>query len=148
MKPFFKELFEYNFTFNQKILQVSIENQDRISERLIKLHSHFVNVHGIWNNKIIPSTRSYTRWDIYNLKELIEIDRENYDTSISIIDGFSFDLQVQYSLSSGKSCNNSVRDILFQIINHSTYHRGQIATEFRLCNIEPLLTDWIFYKMN
>lgn len=147
MKPFFKELFEYNFNFNQKILSTSIENQGKISERLIKLHGHVVNVHGIWNNKIVQSTRNYQRWEIYSLNELVEVDRENYNTSVTIIEEFDMDSQIQYSLSSGKSCNNTVRDILFQIINHSTYHRGQIATEFRQCSIEPLLTDWIFYKM-
>jgi uncharacterized damage-inducible protein DinB len=147
MKPFFKELFEYNYSFNQKNLHLSFENQEKISKRLIKLNSHLVNVHGIWNNKIVPSTRTYTRWDIYALEDLIEIDHENYNNSSSIIDKFDLESQIQYSLSSGKSFSNSVQDILFQIINHSTYHRGQIATEFRQCNMEPLLTDWIFYKM-
>ncbi|QLH28398.1 MAG: hypothetical protein HWD63_02710 [Candidatus Parvibacillus calidus] len=39
-----------------------------------------------------------------------------------------------------------MKDIIFHIINHSTYHRGQIAMEFRQSGLEPLNTDYIFYK--
>ncbi|MNR31393.1 DinB family protein [compost metagenome] len=67
---------------------------------------------------------------------------------MAIIDEFDLDLPINYSLSTGKMFTHSIRDILFQIINHSTYHRGQIATEFRQCNMEPILTDWIVYKMS
>ena len=146
MKTFFKELFEYNFHFNQKTIAILVENQEQISERLIKLHSHMLNSHGIWNSKIIPTTINNKPWDVHDVKALKEIDQKNFDTSISIIDQFDLDVQIPYTLSSGKSFRDSVRNILFQIINHSTYHRGQLATEFRQCNIEPLLTDWIIYK--
>ncbi|RYY11701.1 MAG: hypothetical protein EOO04_34785 [Chitinophagaceae bacterium] len=53
--------------------------------------------------------------------------------------------QINY-LRRGKPANNSVRDMLFQVINHSTYHRAQIATEFRRMGIEPLASDYILFK--
>ncbi|AFD09071.1 DinB family protein [Solitalea canadensis] len=148
MKAFFKELFEYNFNFNQKTLTILTENQGLVSDKLIKLHSHVANSHGIWNSKIRPSNRSYKPWDIYSVPELIELNLDNFNTSMAIIDEFDLDLPINYSLSTGKMFTHSIRDILFQIINHSTYHRGQIATEFRQCNMEPILTDWIVYKMS
>lgn len=148
MRTFFKELFEYNFNFNQKNLNILAQKPEQFSERLLHLHSHIVNAHGIWNSRIIPAQINYKPWDTFSPKELIERDNKNFNTSISILNGYDLESGIQYSLSNGKSCSNSIRDILFQIINHSTYHRGQIATEFRKCNVEPLLTDWIIYKMD
>jgi uncharacterized damage-inducible protein DinB len=148
MKQFFKELFEYNFHFNQRMLQVLIDRHEQVSGKLVNLNCHIVNVHTIWNNKILATEMQTKAWDIFEIKKLKETDDKNFQTSIHIIDNFDFDFQLKYTISSGKEFSNSIRDILFQIINHSTYHRGQIATELRQCNIEPLLTDWIFFKMN
>jgi uncharacterized damage-inducible protein DinB len=41
---------------------------------------------------------------------------------------------------------NTIKDILFHIINHSTNHRGQIAVDFRNNGLEPLVLDYVFYK--
>jgi uncharacterized damage-inducible protein DinB len=55
---------------------------------------------------------------------------------------------VTYTIGSGKQFTNTVQEILFQVINHSTYHRGQIATAFKKAGIEPLSTEYISYKWN
>lgn len=54
--------------------------------------------------------------------------------------------KISYKNSRGERFENSVRDILFHVINHSTYHRGQIATDCKLHGMTPLATDYIFYK--
>ena len=48
--------------------------------------------------------------------------------------------------SKGETFSNKIKDILFHIINHSTYHRAQIATDLKQNGIEPINTDYIFYK--
>ena len=65
-----------------------------------------------------------------------------------ILDTIELSQPVQYVTGKGQTFSNSLHEILFQVINHSTYHRGQIATEFRQSGLEPLLTDYIFYKMS
>lgn len=146
MKSFFIELFQYNHNYNQKTLPLLRDNEEKISEKLLKLHSHVVNVHSIWNSKITKSFINHKPWDIFPITELINNDKENFNTSISIIEGHDLDEKIGYAISSGKTFNNSVKDILFHAINHSSYHRGQIATELRQCTIDPIMTDWIFYK--
>ncbi|MCH7396746.1 hypothetical protein MM236_02050 [Belliella sp. DSM 107340] len=61
-------------------------------------------------------------------------------------DKFDFNITADYSNSKGQKYSSSVRDILFHIINHSTYHRSQIASELKNQGIEPLITDYIFFK--
>jgi uncharacterized damage-inducible protein DinB len=89
----------------------------------------------------------YGTWEIHQIPDFYEIDRKNFEHSILILDKFELNQTIQYSNRKGQIFNNSARDILFQVINHSTYHRGQIATEFRQSGLEPLLTDYIYYKM-
>jgi uncharacterized damage-inducible protein DinB len=42
--------------------------------------------------------------------------------------------------------SNDIKSIIFHVINHSTYHRGQIASEFKQNGLDPMVTDYILYK--
>jgi uncharacterized damage-inducible protein DinB len=147
MKAFFEELFQYNHHFNQEILAVASKNPDQVSEKCISLLSHIVNAHQIWNGKLYPEMTVFDRWEAHTIQQLAEIDQQNFECSLKILDQFDLNQIIQYATSKGHIFNHSVRDILFQAINHSTYHRAQVATEFRQCGLEPLLTDYIYYKM-
>jgi len=147
MKAFFKELFQYNNHYNQALITVLVENPKNASEKSIKLLSHILNAHQIWNNRIEPGQPSYERWEVHQIQTAGEIDKKNFEHSMRILDTFELSQPIQYVTGKGQKFNNSLHEILFQVINHSTYHRGQIATEFRQSGIEPLLTDYIFYKM-
>lgn len=64
---------------------------------------------------------------------------------ISRIDGAKPGFDV-WSVHPVSEFTNTIGDILFHIVNHSTYHRGQIASDFRESDIEPLNTDYIMFK--
>jgi uncharacterized damage-inducible protein DinB len=146
MKTFFQELFQYNNRFNQKIISVLAENPGKASEKCIRLLSHILNAHQVWNYRIQSSQVAYGIWETHNIHDTAEIDNRNFEESMLLLDKYDLDKVIQYKTGSGQVFNNSVRDILFQVINHSTYHRAQIATEFRQSGLEPLLTDYIYYK--
>ena len=143
---FFKELFEYSHHFNQQLASVFAEQESMVSEKSIKLFNHILNAHQVWNSRIEQEQNSFAVWDIHNIQDLKEIDRANYISSIYILDQVDLNRFIKYTNSKGQVYTNSVMDILFHVINHSTYHRGQVATEFRQQGIEPLVTDYIFYK--
>jgi len=147
MREFFKELFQYNNHFNQQLISVLNENSNSASEQCITLMSHIINAHQIWNSKIVSDQFLYGPWDLHSIHDMQMIDKRNFECSIFILDSFELAQTIQYSNSKGQPFENSVSDILFQVINHSTYHRGQIATGFRQSGLEPLLTDYIYYKM-
>lgn len=147
MQRFLADLFEYNHHSNNAIITALEENETIVSERCVKIISHIINVHAIWNNKIATGERNYERWQIHPVDQLREINEENFEQSRSILESHDPDKLIDYTLSTGQAFRNSIGDILFHVINHSTYHRAQIATEFREMGIEPLLTDFIAYKM-
>lgn len=146
MKTFFKELFEYNYHYNQKLGDIFNVNTNQTSEKALKLYNHILNAHQIWNNRIDPRDPVFGIWDIHAITGLRDIDKVNYEHTLLIIDKFDLDKTINHPKIKGKPFSKKIREILFHVVNHSTYHRGQIATEFKQSGLEPLVTDYIFYE--
>lgn len=146
MKSFFKELFEYSNHFNQKLAEAFNESPDKTSEKAIKMFNHLLNAHQIWNNRIEAKQTPFSVWELNPVQHLKNIDKINYKQTLIILDNFDLNARINYTNSKGQTFNNSIRDIYFHVINHSTHHRGQIATDFRQNGLEPLIIDYIFYK--
>jgi len=146
MIPFFKELFEYNHHYNQKLASVFSDHADKIPVKSIKWFSHILNAHRVWNSRILPVSDTFPVWQMHEINDLIGIDRINYIDSLKILDQENLETEIKYLTSKGEPFANTIQDILFHVINHSTYHRGQIAVDFREHGLEPLVTDYVFYK--
>jgi len=146
MKDFFKELLEYSHHFNQKLADAFIENEDNVSAKSIEIFSHMLNAHQVWNNRIDPRHSPFEIWGIHAMHDFKNIDKANYDHSLIILDTFDLNNRIDFTNARGMNFKNCIRDVLFHIINHSTYHRGQIASDFRQAGIDPLLTEYILYK--
>jgi len=146
MKSFFEELFEYSHHFNGEIADILINNSDLVSVKSTNLFSHIISAHQIWNSRILQDEESFEVWQVHPLTDYKAINDRNFERSMKIIGTYNFAEVVTYKTSKGVPLQNIVRDILFHIINHSTYHRAQIATELKSVGIEPILTDWIMYK--
>ncbi len=146
MKLFFKEVFKYNYDCNLKIIRLLNETPDSVPDKSLRLINHIINAHKIWNNRILNLAHTIETWQINDFKVLPALNQGNYDLSLSIIDQTDFDSVIKYSNSKGDSFENQVKDILFHVINHSSYHRGQIASNLRENGIDPASTDYILYK--
>ncbi|NII28382.1 damage-inducible protein DinB [Pseudoflavitalea sp. X16] len=146
MKAFFKELFEYNHHINQKLGSALNANVEKTSENAIKLYSHILNAHQIWNNRIDPRHPAFGVWEIHAIQDCQDIDKKNYEHILLIIERFDLNSMIHHPKIKGKNASKSIGEILFHVINHSTYHRGQLATEFRQNGLEPLATDYILYE--
>lgn len=145
MKKKLIDLFEYTYHFNKEMIIVITENIKKIDTKTISLLNHTLNAQQIWNSRILGEN-SFEVWQVNPLENLNEINQQNFNKSIEIIEKFDFDQKVQYENSKGTKFENTVFEILFQAINHSTYHRGQINSLLKQNEINPVLTDYIFYK--
>ena len=146
MELFYRELFEYNHLTNQKLLTVFNLHSDKVSEKSVKWMNHILDAHHIWNHRMCKKIPAYSVWQIHSLGYLKEIDVLNYETSLTILAAGEFEQKLDYTSSQGKTYTNSVKDVLFHVINHSTYHRGQIASDIKQSGIEPPVTDFIAFK--
>lgn len=146
LNNFFKELLEYNHHYNQQLAEMIINGKDKLSEKTFILFSHILNAHHIWNSRINAMSPAFAVWDIQDFDNYLEVNTENYNASLLILEKYELDKLLNYSNTKGQQFSNSIRDILFHAINHSNYHRAQIATEFKNAGLVPLSADYIFYK--
>ncbi len=145
MKGFFKDIFEYHNHFNQKLIEQLIENENSLSERTIPLLSHSINAQQIWNARITNNEKLGVQVE-HTLQECKRIDNENYKETIRILNEHELTEKINYSNSKGAEFNNTLQQIFFHIANHFSHHKGQIISDLRQNGINPIVTDYIFYK--
>lgn len=141
----YQHMFDYHHYFNQKFIDEFEKHMDKLPERTYPLFCHVINAHQVWNARI-TGTHPVGVHDVHTLEKCREMDTENYRQTVSILTGGHLAQKIAYKNSKREEFGNSIREILFHVVNHSTHHKGQIVSDFRQQGIPPLVTDYIFYK--
>jgi len=145
MKSFFETLFRYNLHCNQQLAGIFEREATRVDAKSAALFSHILNAHHIWNSRILGRKTEYGVWDDHAIDAFAAMDRLNHEDTLHILDMGNLATEIAYRTTAGSPFVNKANDTLFHVVNHSTYHRGQIALLFRQNGIEPLPTDYIRY---
>ena len=146
MKAFFNQLFDYNFNGNKRLIESCLA-LETVPDEVTRLFSHILNAHNIWNARILGINADYGVWQLHELDRWEELHYENQRTSFEIItNADDFERRISYENTEGQEYTNSLQDILFHIINHSTHHRAQISGIYRNNDLEPIPQDYILYK--
>jgi uncharacterized damage-inducible protein DinB len=145
MKQLFSDLFTYHHHVNQKLISEFKSHGSKLPERSFPLWCHVLNAHQVWNARILK-TIEFKVHQLHELEQLAAIDDTNYADTMRILERLNFESNISYKNSKGQEFTNTLRDILLHVANHTTHHRGQIISDFRQAGIEPLVTDYIFYR--
>ncbi|MDP5061122.1 MAG: damage-inducible protein DinB [Maribacter sp.] len=146
METFFNEIFDYNFHCNKKLIEQCLA-LNMVPPETMRLFSHVLNAHHLWNARVLNKPSEYEVWQEHDVKNWADIHYENQRSSFEIVSNAdSFDKRIDYENSEGRLFTNTLQDILFHIINHSTNHRGQIAVDFRNNDEIPMSSDYVYYK--
>jgi uncharacterized damage-inducible protein DinB len=111
-----------------------------------KLFSHVLNAQHIWTKRVFKEEIEYDRFQIHSIGDFENIHLRNLEAMLQVLHTKDLDELIVYTTSAAGSFVTSVSDILFHVVNHSTYHRGQIVSQFRLNNITPPITDYVMLK--
>lgn len=141
----FAEIINYTQIADHEIIKLFNSADVKIPDAG-RLVSHVLNAQHVWIKRILGEIPLFGVWDLHQEEQFKIISDENFAQLREIIKNIPLDKQVNYSNSSGNIFQNTVSEILFQLLNHSTYHRGQIVTLFKKEGLEPPLTDYIFFK--
>jgi len=144
----FTNMYRYNNWATERTAN-SIINLDEILPEAVRLLSHIISAQQIWLNRITGEHSSITPWDNYTIDESISKSVELTGKWINLLDGNGRDFlekRIHYQNSKGEKFDNSVKDITTHVINHSTYHRAQIAQYVKKANGTPAVTDYIVYQ--
>ncbi|MEO8795599.1 MAG: DinB family protein [Daejeonella sp.] len=115
-------------------------------EKAEQLFSHVLSAQHVWMKRILGEKEELGIWQLHDRKLFREIHNSNFLMIDKILDQIELENEIKYRNSSGQEFSNKVKDILFHVVNHSTYHRGQIATLLKAAGISPPVTDYIMLK--
>lgn len=138
------ELIKYTELADQKFVDAFI-NADKSLPEAEKLFSHILNAQHIWISRLRKEEPLYERFQLHAVQRFKELHLANI-AALHALAATDLSYTVQYRNSQGGYFENSASDILFHCVNHSTYHRAQVATQFRINNIQPPATDFIVLK--
>ncbi|MDG1333554.1 MAG: DinB family protein [Crocinitomicaceae bacterium] len=145
MKDFFIDKFEYDFRSNQKWVEVLQKNEDQLSDFVRKSMSHVINVHHIWISRILDKKAESHTWDVLPIDFWDQLMHDNLCQTIEYLEHVDHSEKVDYHSEEGVKLSKSSVDILYHILNHSNYHRAQIAMELRKLDITPPSFNFIAY---
>ena len=81
------------------------------------------------------STNTESVPNFEELKNRLQESGKWYANYISTLEGKNGQVLISFTFADGKHGTMSVNEILFHIINHSSYHRGAIAHALDLANV-------------
>jgi uncharacterized damage-inducible protein DinB len=140
-----QEFLTYTAIADGKLIEI-FDTHQNLNPKAISLFSHVLNAQYIWGCRILEKQPDYAVWQEFSPTEFALISSENFKRFEFILTHIPLDKAIHYSNSKGDTYVNTVNDILFHAFNHSTYHRAQISTLFKLDNIKPPVTDYIILK--
>ena len=146
MINYYLHLFEYNDWANNKILKTITENKIT-NQKIFSLFSHIIIAQILWLNRINKETYEFKDfWQMLNPGEMNMLSRKStldWESFIKRQTEKDLQMEISYVNSKGNRYKNTLSQIMTHVINHSTYHRAQIAALLRTENITPPLTDYI-----
>ncbi|HCM78078.1 MAG TPA: hypothetical protein DIS90_16965 [Cytophagales bacterium] len=146
MKKYFTKLYQYNQWANQRVLG-ALDKQQVDDEKILTIMSHVVSALFIWLSRIEgKSPAAYPLWKQYSRTELLKMNEEITQRWIKFVENTDdFNRELVYNNYVGDPYKNNVEQIMIHLVNHSTYHRGQVALLMRQNGFEPINTDFITY---
>ncbi len=148
-KEFILGLLKYNHWANLQALG-SIKQLSKSDEKLISLFCHLLISERTWFERIRKREHTFTGfWDQLTLEQCEEYIHEfnkQWLDYVSESGEKELDRICVYRSSEGELFNNTVREIVQHVVNHSSYHRGQIAVLVKKNKGTPAITDYIVFQ--
>lgn len=145
MKDFFKDIFEYHHHFNRLLIEQLALHEKALPQRTYPLFCHVLNASQVWNSRILGAPPLGVH-QVHTYSQCTQVNNDIKEGVTRIVEHHGLMETIAYVNTSGVSFSNTISEILFHSVNHATHHKGQIISDFRLSGIEPLVTDYIFYK--
>lgn len=145
MSSIFEEALVYHHHYNNVYIDIFRQHWNQLPAETYPLFCHVLNAQQIWCARILGLPQTGVR-ELHKMEDCTAINDRNLELAKRVLAEKSEDEMISYTNSKGEAFSNSVRDIVFHLINHSTHHKGQIAMQLRQNGIQPPVTDYIFYK--
>ena len=145
MIPYLLTLFAYDDWANRESL-ASLRRSGAPPPRALEVMAHIVGCQWLWIGRLKRAQEPAVVWPQLTLDEC----GEQLGELATVWTDYLGDLtptrlteRVAYTNSKGEEWGSNVQDILFHVVIHAGYHRGQIATLLGRAGYEAPYTDFI-----
>lgn len=143
MKKNIQNYLKYTHACNLDMIVLLTPENNR--GNVARFMSHTINVQHIWNKRLEESPTNLGVWQEHDIMTLEQLEHENFETSIRLLAKLDLDMAVTFEDTRGITFTKNIGDIFFHIINHSTYHRGQLMLALKNVGVTPIGLDFIHY---
>ncbi|HSB36491.1 MAG TPA: DinB family protein [Thermoanaerobaculia bacterium] len=151
-----RELFDYDRWANAQVLDVA--SRLTVEQRSRPFAASYASVHGtlthiLWSEWVwlgrwtslrsTPDPRSMTAFEaLRSLWSEVEAEQRSF---LSTLGDADLARLVSYQNPPGTTWTYSLQHMLQHVVNHSTYHRGQLTTMYRELRATPRALDLLVY---
>jgi uncharacterized damage-inducible protein DinB len=138
------ELARYDAWANRLVMAAVRALSNPSDDRVTHLLGHLISAKEVWLGRINGQNPSANQlWSRFSVDEA--------ERKLAAADALLIDLAsagdpqqtVHYTNSAGTPFENSLSEITTHLVNHGTYHRGQLATAISAAGGKPPSTDFI-----
>ena len=147
MKAFFSRFFTFNNWAN-KVIADFISANDIQDEQVLRIASHLAHAQRNWYFRVIGQQNDVPLWTPLQPSAIAAQLAENgtlWLSYLSELQDDDFHTKLAYKNMAGDPFLDNLADVLTHIVNHSTYHRGQIINLIRGLGMTPPGTDFILF---
>lgn len=146
MKEYFLKLYQFNAWANTRVLDC-LKRQQVNDEKILSLMGHVVAAQYLWLHRIEALAAPDVKlWGEYKLPQLVTMADEIGVRWLDFVKNTSdFNRDLEYNNYVGDPYITNVEMIMIHLVNHCSYHRGQVAMQLRQKGFEPINTDFITY---
>lgn len=147
MKQHFLELLAYDHWATNTYINVAVRHE--VTTQVHRILSHILSAGSIWIGRLTGSEARLNVWEELPLESYQHIKNHQYAMVRSILNKLEnkdFYTLVTYTTTSGERFSQPTKDIFTHLVNHNSYHRGQIALLLKnqIDKVPP--TDYIVWS--
>ena len=146
MKSYFLKLYRYNAWSNKRVIDTLVR-QDVRDEKILSIMGHILAAQYLWLHRIegLPPAK-VKLWGEYTLDQIVHMAEEIGTRWLDFVESTDdFNRELTYRNYTNDPYTNNVENIMIHLVNHSSYHRAQVALLLRQKGFEPINTDFITY---
>jgi uncharacterized damage-inducible protein DinB len=157
---YFRRLFEYDAWCSQRVCDALVLARGRVEEigvaalaapmvRALEVYSHMQAARRLWLSRLgvadPPEDGLFPEWDFEHAVDEARLMDGMWCQYTHNLEADQIEREVTYVTTEGQRVTSRVRDIFTHVVNHSTYHRGQLASLVASCGVMPPETDYIIF---
>lgn len=142
--------FQYDAWANRRTLSALRQvSPEKLDDRSIQIMAHLLQAQNVWLKRMrredLTGLAIWPDLTLDQCEPLLEENARGYQQFLATLSPDRLAEIIAYRTSTGVDFRTAIIDILTQVLLHSSYHRGQLATAIARAGGTTPVTDFIFF---